>query len=149
MRLEEEIKQKSFRSPQQKLAINLIYTYNWMTSQMQASFKRYGLTLQQYNVLRILRGQHPKPSPLTLIRERLLDRQSDVSRLLDRLVKKGLISRENCQQDRRKMDILISKEGLEILGEMEIEVNQIESVFHELKDEEIIQLNVLLDKMRG
>ncbi|MCB9231548.1 MAG: MarR family transcriptional regulator [Bacteroidia bacterium] len=149
MKLEDEIKQKSFRNPQQKLVINIIYTYNWLTSQMQASFKRSGLTMQQYNVLRILRGQYPNPSPLTLIRDRLLDRQSDVSRLLDRLVTKGWITRENCQEDRRKMDVLISESGLELLSKLDQEVNDLESVLSELDDAEATLLSDLLDKLRG
>lgn len=149
MKLEEEIKVKQFQSSRHKLNVNLLYTYNWMVSKQQALFKQFGLTLQQYNILRILRGQHPKPCTIQLLKERMLDKQSDVSRLVDRLTKKNLVQRSVCQDDRRKMDVLISEDGLSLLAEMDPEVSRMDDYLMTLTDEEVDQLNALMDKLRG
>jgi len=149
MRLEDEIKTR-FQSPAHKLMVNIIYTHNWVTSYMQQYFKENGVTNQQYNILRILRGQFPKPSTIQLLRERMLDKQSDVSRLVDRLKSKGLLNRKPSKVDRRKMDIVISKKGLELLESMDETVNTLqEEGFTRLEKHELEELNNLLDKLRG
>src|SRR6218665_1066793 len=101
--LEEEIKQKSFKSPQQKLAVNLLYTTNWLNRHYDEFFRDLDLTTQQYNVLRILRGQHPNPSTLKLVKERMLDPMSDASRIIDKLVAKEYVLRGQCPSDRRSV----------------------------------------------
>ena len=102
MELEKEIQQKKFKDQYQKLAVNLIYTGNWMVLQHARLLKPHGLTPQQYNVLRILRGQHPTPCTVGTIVERMLDMNSNASRILDRLVAKGLADRKQCPNDRRE-----------------------------------------------
>lgn len=118
MRLEDEIKTRQFRNQRQKLLLNILYTEGWLMSRQLTVLQRYDVTSQQYNILRILRGQFPRPCNVALLKERMLDKQSDVSRLVDRLVKKGLIERTVSAQDRRNLDILISEKGLELLAQM-------------------------------
>lgn len=149
MRLEDEIKQKAFRCPYQKLQVNLVYTFHWLIPKIQAKFKGSGITMQQYNLLRILRGQYPNPSSLTLLKERMLDKESDVSRLVSRLVAKGLVARKECKTDRRKVDLLITKEGLALLQQLDPKIEDAQSLFHTLTPQEATELNNLLDKLRG
>ena len=149
MKLEEEIHQKSFKSPQQKLAINLIFTSNWLNSKYDHFFKGLDLTHQQYNVLRILRGQHPKPCSLKYIKERMLDKMSDTSRILDKLVLKGYSKREICSEDRRSINASISDKGLAILKELDFIDDITKETFKNLPRTKIKLLNDLLDQLRG
>jgi DNA-binding MarR family transcriptional regulator len=149
MRIEDEIKQKRFQSPQQKLNVNLVFTANWLVGRMQDLFKPHEITLQQYNILRILRGQYPNPCTIQLLKDRMLDKQSDVSRLVDRLTQKGIVERSICESDRRKMDVKISQKGLDLLTLIDPEMGKVDDVMQNLNLEEIDQLNSLLDKMRG
>ncbi|MDW8018763.1 MAG: MarR family transcriptional regulator [Chloroherpetonaceae bacterium] len=149
MRLEDEIKQKTFRCPYQKLQVNLVYTFHWLIPKIQAKLKGSGITMQQYNLLRILRGQYPNPSSLTLLKERMLDKESDVSRLVSRLVAKGLVVRKECQADRRKLDLLITKKGLALLEKLDPKIDDAESLFKTITPQEATALNDLLDKLRG
>src|SRR5580692_11323667 len=110
MTIENEIKQPKFRNEHQKAAINLIYTYNWANEQMKKILDRYDITSQQFNILRILRGAHGPLSTLQ-IRERMLDKMSDSSRIVDRLIKKGLVKKNICKTDRRLVDVIITKKG--------------------------------------
>lgn len=148
MPLEEDIKQSKFKSPQQKLAINLVYTSNWLSYNYQEAFKGTGLTSQQFNVLRILRGQYPKTSSLKLIKERMLDRMSDASRIVDKLVAKKYIERRQCPEDRRAVSLLITEAGLALLKKMDILDENVKEIFKNLSVKEVEQLNLLLDKMR-
>lgn len=150
MKLEDAIKQKTpFKSVRQKLAVNIIYTHNWLTDLHKDVFKPYGITPQQYNVLRILRGQHPNPVSTCVIRERMLDRMSDVSRIVDRLVKKDLVIRRTCMEDKRLVDVFISESGMHLLSAVDDLNYQMDQVFSSLTNEEAEQLNDLLDKLRG
>lgn len=149
MKLEDEIQTRRFESNRHRLSVNILYTSNWLINYHQTLFKARGLTMQQFNILRILRGQHPNPSTIQLLKERMLDKQSDVSRLVDRLCKKGLVERTTCKNDRRKMDVLISQEGLDLLAQMDPEVRSMDSVLSALNDAEVDKLNELLDKLRG
>ena len=119
MKLEDEIHQKKFSSEFQKLTINLIYTNNWIASKHAEYFKNSDITIQQYNVLRILRGQFPNPSSVKLIKERMLDKMSDASRIIDKLKIKKLVVRKECPIDRRSVDILITEKGLELLKSLD------------------------------
>ncbi len=112
MRLEDEIKTKAFRNQRHKLLLNIMFTYGWVMKRSQSVLLPFGLTTQQHNILRILRGQYPKPCNVQLLKERMLDQQSDVSRLVDRLTAKGLVIREVNPNDRRKLNILISEAGI-------------------------------------
>lgn len=149
MKLEEEIKQKSFKTPYQKLAINLIFTTNWLNKHHHDFFKGYDLTTQQYNVLRILRGQFPTPCTLKLVKERMLDPMSDASRIIDKLVVKDYAVRGQCNDDRRSVNLLISDKGLELLKQLDFIDNATKDIFKNLPSEKIELLNEMLDDLRG
>lgn len=149
MKLEDEIHQKKFKSNSEKLAVNLLYTGHWLNAHYDAFFKNSDITPQQYNVLRILRGQYPNPCNIKLIRERMIDRMSDASRIVDKLKNKKLLSRTECPNDRRNVDILITEEGLELLQSLDSMEEKFKHVFSTLNEGEIRQLNDLLDKLRG
>jgi DNA-binding MarR family transcriptional regulator len=149
MKLETEIHQKQFRSAAHKAGVNLIYTFNWYMSQHGAAFLGEELTMQQYNVLRILRGQHPNPASVKLIRERMLDKMSDASRIVERLRQKGFVTRKECPTDRRNVDITITESGLAKLACLDAKTEQMEKIFATLTELEIETLNGLLDKLRG
>ena len=148
MNLEDEIQQKKFKSNEQKLMVNLLYTTNWLNAQYDCFFKNSDITIQQYNVLRILRGQHPNPSNIKLIKERMLDRMSDASRIVDKLNTKGLLIRRECPNDRRSVDVIITDKGLELLQSLDYIDESAKQLFKSLSSEEIKQLNHLLNKLR-
>src|SRR6202012_4134916 len=149
MKIEEEIQSTKFDDNFQKAVINLTYTYGWLNNSTRCYFEKYNLTSQQFNVLRILRGQYPNPATVNLITERMIDKMSDASRIVERLVQKGLVSRCTNNKDRRAVDIRISDEGLAILDIMDKEFKTKEFLKSNLTDEEADQLNNLLDKLRG
>ena len=148
MKLEDEIQQKKFKSIQQKLMLNLIYTTNWLTAKQDSLFKDSDVTVQQYNVLRILRGQYPNPCNIKLIKERMLDRMSDASRIVDKLFTKKLLLRTECPNDRRSVDIIITEKGLELLKSLDYIDELSKENVKSLSDDEIDTLNNLLDKLR-
>lgn len=149
MKLEDEIKQKKFKSEYQKLLLNVIFTGNWLNSQLIKAFKPFGVSPQQYNVLRILKGQHPKVITVNQIAERMLDKNSNASRLVDKLVVKALVKREICEKDRRQMDVAITDKGLKLLTEMENNIEHIDQVISKsVTKKEAEQLNAILDKIR-
>lgn len=148
MSIELDIKQTNFKSPYSKAVINVLYTNNWLQSMQVEIFKPFDLTLQQYNVLRILRGQYPNPITVIAIIERMLDKMSNASRLVDKLLAKDLVIRKLCPHDRRAVDVIITEKGLELLGEIDALQSQWESQFHGLSENEALQLSELLDKMR-
>ena len=147
-KIEDEIK-SSFRSVYEKLRVNLQLTYIRLGDEMQQQFKQYDVTSTQYNVLRILRGQHQKPVSIGLIKERMIDRNSDASRIVDRLAKKGLVSRTENKIDRRQKDIIISDEGLKLLSQMDSIMLNIDDRLGHLSKKEAESLNDLLDKLRS
>lgn len=149
VRLEDEIQQKKFKSEQHKLAINIFYTFNWLSYKNQQKFKNADITVQQFNVLRILRGQHPNTSNLKLVKERMLDRMSDASRIVDKLKIKGFVERHECPDDRRNVDLLITDKGLELLKSLDFVDDEFKTIFKNLTPAEVKQLNDLLDKARG
>ena len=149
MRIEEEIHQKKFRNEYQKATVNLIYTNNWMMTKQKRFLGEYGITPQQYNVLRILKGQNPGSISTSAIRERMLDRSSDASRIVDRIHKQGLVEKKICPTDKRLVDVKISPKGLKLLEEIEKEVEKMDTVFSNLSNEEAAELNRLLDKLRS
>ena len=148
MKIEEVIKQQNFVSQHQKALINLIYTANWLTSLHQDFFKPHNLTLQQYNILRILKGQHPKSISATEIKIRMLDKNSDVSRLLDRLAAKNLIIKKVCPNDKRAADVNITDDGLVLLKLIEKQQSDNDQILS-ISETEAKQLSDLLDKSRG
>jgi DNA-binding MarR family transcriptional regulator len=147
-KIEDEIQQKKFKTPYQKAVINLIYTANWLQAKQQDFFKPFGITGQQYNILRVLKGQHPSSISPTEIKSRMLDRNSDVSRLLDRLSAKNFITKKTCPNDKRASDVNITQAGLDLLSEIETHQKTLDGVLT-LTPEEANQLSDLLDKSRA
>ncbi len=149
MKLEQAIQQSAFVSDDQKLSLNFIYTYNCFKETQKVFFKQYGITSQQFNVLRILRGNYPKPYTTSQIRDRMLDKMSDASRIVDRLVKKGLVKRTTTKTDKRLVDILISDKGLALLDSIDQPLNQhMAKTFGKFNQKDKETLNKLLDRMR-
>jgi DNA-binding MarR family transcriptional regulator len=149
MGLEEEIQQtKGFESQRQKAVVNIMYTEAWLRDKFGSTLKPFGLTNQQYNVLRILRGSNPKPLSTSSIRERMLDKMSDASRIVDRLYKKGWVSKVSCPTDKRLVDVSITEEGLEVLATIDKKNTFVEAL-DRLTEQEAQELNRILDKARG
>lgn len=148
MSIETDIKQKKFKSPYQRLVINLIYTSNWLMYLQLELMRDFDLTPQQYNVLRILRGQNGNPMKVNEISERMLDKTSNTSRLVDKLLTKNLLIRKVCPSDRRAVDVLITTQGLELLKEMDPLIEDWEKNMHSLTPAEAETLSALLDKLR-
>lgn len=148
MKFEEEIQQKKFKSEKQKATLNLIFTSGWLVNQHKEFFKPFGITNQQYNVLRILRGQHPKSISTCGIKERMLDRNSDVSRIVDRLTLKNWVTKETCPNDRRLVDVMITDDGLALLKKMDDAIDRIDQELGNLTEKDAELLNELLDKIR-
>lgn len=147
MSLEKDISQKTFRNDYQKGIINLIYTYNWMNEKMKSVFDKEGITGQQYNILRILRGAG-KPISTLQIRERMLDKMSDTSRIVDRLVLKELAQKNTCKNDKRLVDVSITAKGKKLLEKIDRYDNDMDAIFGNLSAAEAKTLNTLLDKIR-
>jgi len=148
-RIEDEIKQSRFRDCYQKVAVNLLFTAGWLEGRQQEFFKAFGITLQQFNILRILRGQHPNRISGVEIKSRMLDRNSDISRLLDRLLKKNLIAKHLRPGDKRATDVAITEEGLELLKRIDKDLESREHGTIGLTEDECNRLSDLLDKSRG
>ncbi len=149
MKIEEEIKQTKFRNVHHKVVINLLYTAAWLEDQNKNFFKEFGITNQQFNILRILRGQHPGKISGAEIKSRMIDKNSDVSRLLDRLIAKNLVIKSQCPNDKRAADVIITDEGLKVLKKIDGKMDQTDVSILNLTSEEATQLSNLLDKSRG
>ncbi|MEA5459775.1 MarR family transcriptional regulator [Arcicella sp. LKC2W] len=149
MSIEKDIQQNSFKSTYSKAVINIFYTNNWLTSLQMEIFKPFDLTPQQYNVLRILRGQYPEPITVIAIIERMLDKMSNASRLVDKLLAKELVIRKICPNDRRAVDVIITQKGLDLLAELDVLQQKWEQQLHGLSECEANQLSFLLDKLRN
>ncbi len=151
MRLEDEIKQTSFQSEGQKAYLNIVFTSGWLSLRQAAAFRPYGVTLPQFNVLRILRGQHPKPATVALLIDRMLDKTSNASRIVDKLEEKKLVTRTVCPGNRRAVDIRITAAGLDLLRQIDDSgvLVAAQTGMNTLSDSEFEQLNYLLDKIRA
>lgn len=149
MGISDDIKQAKFPSEFNKAIINIIYTNGWLNQKQVAIFKPYGLTTPQFNILRILRGQFPNPSTINLLIDRMLDKSSNASRIVDKLEEKGLVERKQCAGDRRAVDVFISENGLQLLDKIGEDLSGWEHNLRKLSEEECSQLNHLLDKLRS
>lgn len=147
MSIDKDIKQRSFKSEHQKAIVNLIFTYNWTTEQLKQIFDKEGLTMQQFNILRILRGSENPISTLQ-IRERMLDKMSDTSRIVDRLIIKGLAKKITCKADKRLVDVSITEKGKKVLQKIDLQEDEIQKIVQALSEKEAKTLNKLLDKVR-
>ena len=148
MKIEDEIKQRSFIDDYQKAYINLMFTAGWLQLRQSAQFKEYNLTSPQFNILRILRGQHPKPATVNLLIERMLDKTSNASRIVDKLEAKALVTRKVCPSNRRAVDIRITEQGLALLTQLDQILSSQQLGLGNLTSEEAAQLSNLLDKIR-
>lgn len=149
MRIEDEIKQAHFRNPAHKAALNMIYSHHWLQQKIRDYLNQFNVTPQQFNVLRILRGQLPKPATVSLIRDRMLEKLSDASRIVERLRLKGLITRKQCQGDRREVEVSITQKGLALLKKSDALEESMNIIFSKLSETELSELSRILDKMRG
>lgn len=146
----DEIKQaKAFRNEGHKALVNVLYTAHWLQIKQKVFFAKYDITATQFNVLRILRGSYPMVLSTSDIRERLIDRSSDASRIVDRLSMKDFVVKTTSAIDRRLVDVKISQKGLELLLMIEEKINDLYGVFNTLKNEEVKNLNDILDRLRG
>lgn len=148
MSIEKDISQSKFRNEYQKSAINLIFTYNWMNEKMKSIFEREDITSQQFNILRILRGAG-KPLSTLQIRQRMLDRMSDTSRIVDRLLAKGLVKKNTCESDKRLVDVVITEKGHKLLQHLDQFEGEMDALFSNITSEEAKTLNTILDKIRS
>lgn len=149
MKIEDEIKQKSFRNQYHKVTINLIFTSGWLLHKQKIFFDRFGLTVQQFNVLRILRGQHPSMISTSEIKDRMFDKNSDASRIVDRLAHKSLVHKNQCPNDKRLVDVVISAKGLELLEKIDEQFDEMDEILKGITLNEAAELNRLLDKIRN
>ena len=149
MRLEEAIKQSEFKDSYNKAIVNLLYTQSYIVTRQSSLFKPFGISPEQYNVLRILKGQKGKPITVSSIQERMLNKMSNASRLVEKLKQKGMILREECPTDRRQVDILITEKGMDVLNQLHNQMYELNRSLVQVNEEEGDQLNFLLDKLRG
>lgn len=149
MKLEEEIKQKNFRNEHHKMVLNVYFTNNWLQSSISHIFEDFDITPQQFNILRILRGQHPAPATINLLIERMINKMCDASRLVEKLRRKELVERVQCHEDRRAVNVMISRKGLELLKEIDPILDQkYLDMEKNITIEEAKKINELLDKLR-
>jgi len=149
MELEKEIQQTKFKNEKHKAILNIFVTAGWLSCHQQRFFKDHDLSPQQYNVLRILRGQKGNPITVNGIQERMLDKSSNASRLIDKLKEKKLVERIICENDRRQVDLHITEKGLTLLKKLDIELEQEEIKYGRITEKEAEELNRILDKLRG
>ncbi len=148
MTIEDELKQPNFINPHNKALVNIIFTNNWLMSKQCEMLKPFAISPEQYNVLRILRGQNSIPVSINTISERVLDRMSNVSRLVDKLVLKKYVNRKESKKDRRSVDVKITQLGLDLLSKIDVLQNQMTDSLNNISNEEATLLSDLLDKIR-
>jgi len=149
MGIEKDIHQETFRNAKQKAMINLLYSYGWVIERIKNFLGNEDITHQQCNILRILRGSSPEPMSTLQIRERMLDKMSDTSRIVDRLVAKELVIKCTCPKDKRLVDVTISDKGQKLLKKLDAEADHIDEAMNNLTEKEAEQLSILLDKLRN
>jgi DNA-binding MarR family transcriptional regulator len=149
MGIEEDIQQNKFRNSYQKAAINLLYTFSWMREKTKAIFDAEDITPQQFNILRILRGSFPQPLSTLQIRERMIEKMSDTSRIVDRLITKGLVKKITCKNDRRLVDVIITDKGKKMLERLDARQDENDGVLGNLSENDANILRNLMDKIRS
>jgi DNA-binding MarR family transcriptional regulator len=147
MGIEQDIQQPNFRNEFQKMGINLLFTANWLNEQIGKMLSEEGVTQQQYNILRILRGSATPLSTLK-IRERMLDKMSDTSRIVDRLIAKELVVKNTCEKDKRLVDIILSPKGIGLVDQLDQYNERIDALLKGINESEAKTMNQILDKIR-
>jgi len=148
MSLKDEIKQDKQISSYEKGVVNILLSYYFVENKLTDFLGRFHITLHQYNILRILRGRHPESYTNNEIKERMLHKEADATRLVNRLARKGLVTRERSETDRRKVKITVVNKGLHLLEKVDQKMNEVEDILVNLNHNEISELNRLLEKMR-
>ena len=149
MKIEEIIKSNSVLPPAKKTLLNLMYTQNWTSERFNEVLKNFEISAEQFNVLRILKGQKGKPTYMSIIQERMIAKTSNTTRLVDKLLLKGLCTREVCPDNRRKIEVSITEKGINLLEKVNPKVEEFESTWvQNLSTEELHTLNELLEKLR-
>ena len=149
MGIDQDILQSKFRNEHQKAGVNLLYTYGWVMERTKELFASEDITPQQFNILRILRGSFPQPLSTLQIRERMLDKMSDTSRIVDRLITKGLVKKGTCKTDRRLVDVIITDKGKKMLERLDKRQDELDNIIGNLSEKEAAVLSELLDKIRS
>jgi DNA-binding MarR family transcriptional regulator len=150
MKLEQEIQQETFKNEHLKAHINILYSASWFFHKIYHWLRPFDISWQQFNALRILRGKHPEPITLKELTKRMIDKMSNTSRLVEKMRKKNLVNRIIDDNDRRRVNVTITKEGLELLEEASLVMeSEIYLAMRSISEEESIVLNGILDKMRG
>lgn len=149
MAIEDDIRQEKFENEHHKMAVNILFTGSWLHNLNALRFKPFDITPEQYNVLRILRGSHPKPLMLAEITARMLDKSSNATRLVEKLRQKGLVKREICETNRRQVDIIITDKGMSLLTKIDKTTDDWMRTMKNLTRQDAQELNRLLDKLRG
>ena len=150
MRIEDIIKSNVTMDDAKKVVLNIMVTQNVVTEKFNEVLKPYDLSGEQYNVLRILRGQKGNPANMCVIQERMIAKNSNTTRLIDKLLLKNLVTREVCPENRRKIEVLITEKGLKLLEELDPKVLENEKLFAaNLNQKELVELNTLLEKYRN
>ncbi|NEN23611.1 winged helix DNA-binding protein [Cryomorpha ignava] len=149
MEIEQAIHQKEFANERERAIVNILYTSSWLTYIQMGVFKKYDISMQQYNVLRILKGQYPKPATVNMLIERMIDKSSNASRIVEKLRSKDLVVRSECPKDRRQVDVVLTQTGIDLLTNCTKEVYAIHKKTDKLDDAENKELNRLLNKLRS
>jgi MarR family 2-MHQ and catechol resistance regulon transcriptional repressor len=149
MGIDKDIQQYNFKSSRQKAMINLLYSYGWVLERIKDFLSKEDITHQQFNILRILRGSLPHPLSTLQIRERMLDRMSDTSRIVDRLVAKELVKKTTCEKDKRLVDVIITDKGLELLSRLDAKEDVSQDIMANFTENDAEMLSNLLDKLRN
>lgn len=149
MEIEKAIHQKQFANERERVIVNILYTSSWLSNLQMGVFKEYDLSMPQYNVMRILKGQYPKPAAVNMIMERMIDKSSNVSRIVEKLRTKGLVLRTECPLDRRQVDVMLTQSGIDLLAECTKELSVIQTITDKLDEAENKELNRLLNKIRS
>ena len=149
MSIEKDIHQHKFRSGRHKAMINIMFTYGWIMERIKMFLEKEDITHQQYNILRILRGSAPDPLSTLQIRERMIDKMSDTSRIVDRLIVKELVKKCTCPKDKRLVDVTITDKGQKLLKKLDAEAGYMDEIMNKLSEDEGETLNLLLDKLRN
>lgn len=149
MEIEKEIKQARFKSEFNKAAVNIVFTAGWLSVSITKILRPYGISMQQYNILRILRGQNANPVSVKMLQERMLDKMSNASRLVEKLRRKNYVERKENDKDRRQVDVRISQQGLDVLAELDVIMERHEFSTFKITEAQARDLNRLLDLLRG
>ena len=149
MSIDKDIRQHKFRNEYQRASVNIAYTYCWLMEKVKAFLLPVDITMQQFNILRILRGSHPKPLSTLQIRERMIDKMSDTSRIVDRLIAKGLVKKAVSGKDRRLVDVVITVKGRNLLKKLDLRQDELDGILKNISQEEAANLSKILDKIRS